>query len=207
MKKLHFNLVEVIIAMGIVMVCITTIMGLFSVGMNITRDSIRLTYGNVVIEQLAGLATKYPDVKNEIPFNATPETAQAMAFKSSTPTDWTSGLNIQAAEAACTTPIDDDDIFLKSVYYNASAPGGQKYGLVKIDFKTKVGSTDVVDFTIMGRMWYQTDTSTTVVVSQGADVTLDKKLYIEISWPQTQPYYNRILSGQFISKQWEIYSE
>ncbi len=208
MKIKHFNLVEVIIAMGIVMVCITTMMGLFSAGMNITRDSVRLTYGNVVIEQLDGLATNYPEIAEGIPFHATAAEAQKMAYKSSTGTDWTGGLKIQAAEAACTTPIDTRDQFLKNVYYNSSAPSTQKYGLLKIEFQTKIDNTDVVDFTILGRMWYENKASgTTIDVSSGDDVTLNKKLYIEISWPKTDPYYNRILSGQYISKEWEIYNE
>ena len=51
----NFNLVEVILAMGIVVVCITSIMGMFAAGMQTSKSAVTQAYGNMVIEQIAGL--------------------------------------------------------------------------------------------------------------------------------------------------------
>lgn len=212
MKKSNFNLVEIIIAMGIVVVCITTIMGMFSVGMEISKDSVRRTYSNLVVEQLGGLVAKYPNVKENIPtIDLTAD--QVKVFKSTTASHWSSStcynsLTIKQAEDACDTAIDLQDPFFKNVLYNDSGVSGEQFGLLKIEFKSTVSSNDVVDFTLMARMWYETQGGVDAIdVSSGADVTLDRRLQIELSWPHNQPYYNRILSGQFIQQPWVIYND
>ncbi|MCM8533213.1 MAG: hypothetical protein NE330_18740 [Lentisphaeraceae bacterium] len=65
MKKQNFNLVEIIIAMGIVVVCVTTIMGMFSVGMKISRDATINTYANLVFEQLGGFVESIQMLKSK----------------------------------------------------------------------------------------------------------------------------------------------
>ena len=55
-KKINnFNLVEIIIAMGIIVVCLTTVMGLFSAGMKVSKDSSMKSYANIIIEQVIGM--------------------------------------------------------------------------------------------------------------------------------------------------------
>ena len=216
MKKQNFNLVEIIIAMGIVVVCITTIMGMFSVGMKVSRDAVRSAYAGLVVEQLGGLVTRYPNVAENIPESPSAignEASYVNAFKSTTANHWdTTACNdsktIKQAEAACTTAIDLQDPFFKNVYYNESGVADEFLSLLKIEYQTNINSSDIVDFTLLARMWYETQAGVDDInVSEGADVQLDKKLQIEISWPQTDPYYNRILSGQFIRKSWVIYND
>ena len=126
MKKQQFNLVEIIIAMGIVVVCITTIMGMFSVGMKASKDAIFRSYCNNIIEQIGGMIETHPDAKNTVP-NAEP---------------YTTTTDADTQESACTTAIDPDDPFFKNVFYD-----GTNMDALKVIFKTKVNSTDVEDFT------------------------------------------------------------
>ncbi len=227
MKKQNFNLVEIIIAMGIVVVCITTIMGMFSVGMQISRDATIKTYANMVFEQLGGFAETYPGADNEIPniscsaitqgdgvINRYPDNATDAA-KVKKPTNgvfstnnWTSGLNIKNAEDACDknsngVAIDPQDPFFKNVYYDSTRSSGEKFSLLKVEFQTTVNSANVKDAVIWARLWYETDSAATPIqTTQGGPVTIDQKLYIELTWPEKIPYNNRVLSGQVIQKEW-----
>ena len=222
MKKNQFNLVEVIIAMGIVVVCITTIMGMFSVGMQISREATIKTYANIVFEQLGGFVETYPNAKEQIPtitsvvsggYRYPDTTAYAQLVYKPTSgisaTDhWTAGNGIKAAEDACDknssgVAIDSQDPFFKNVYYSSGATDGSKYALLKVEFQTTVNSSNVVDAVIWARLWFETDlTATAISTSDGGSVTLDQKLYIELTWPDKIPYNNRVLSGQILQKEW-----
>lgn len=220
MKKQNFNLVEIIIAMGIVVVCVTTIMGMFSVGMKISRDATINTYANLVFEQLGGFVEKYPNAKEQIP-TITTATSNGVRFPDnnghaqlvfkpvnsiSATDDWTSGIGIKAAEDACTTPIDPQDPFFKNVYYNNAATNGSRTALLKIEFQTTVNTSNVVDAVIWARMWVEeidnTDPDYVAINTTDGTVELDEKLYIELTWPDKIPYNNRVLSGQIIQKEW-----
>jgi len=186
MKKQNFNLVEIIIAMGIVVVCITTIMGMFSVGMQVSNDAVMRSYSNNIVEQLGGFAETHPKATaaNAIPTTkASPESGT-----------WST---IRTAEQGCDTQVDSDDPFFKNVYMN-----GSSVGILKIEYQTTINSTDVVDFTAIARLWYE-GTDETIGTSDGSgsgSVTLTdaKTLNIEVSWPDKIPYKNRILSGDYI---------
>ena len=82
MKKQNFNLVEIIIAMGIVIVCVTTIMGMFSVGMKISNTSIMKSYSNNIVEQLGGFAETHPKATatNAIPNSKASRNNSAIKF-------------------------------------------------------------------------------------------------------------------------------
>ena len=187
MKKQNFNLVEIIIAMGIVVVCITTIMGLFSVGMQVSNDAVMRTYSNNIIEQLGGFAETHP--------KATSGSAIPNSKQSPESGTWAS---IKTAEEACTTQVDADDPFFKNVYM-----AGTSVGILKIQYQTTVNSSSVVDFTAIARLWYEGSSETISTTDNGGTGTVTltdaKTLNIEISWPDKIPYKNRILSGDFIS--------
>ena len=157
MKKQNFNLVEIIIAMGIVVVCITTIMGLMSAGMKASKDAVENSYGNMILEQISGMVETYPNVLDEIPKS----TSQRDETKYNVTTDdysaWSSitWSTVTAAETACTTAVDNDDNFFKNVYYNNGASSGEKMGILKIIFTTRIDSNDVPDFTAYARLWVE----------------------------------------------------
>lgn len=227
MKKQNFNLVEIIIAMGIVVVCITTIMGMFSVGMKISKDATIKTYANIVFEQLGGFVETYPGAKDEVPtiacnavtqgdgaVNRYPNNATD-AGKIKKPTNgtfstnnWTSNLNIKDAEDYCDSSengqaIDTQDPFFKNVYYDSTRSSGEKFSLLKIEFQTTVNSSNVKDAVIWARLWFETDaTATAIQTTKDGPITIDEKLYIELTWPEKIPYNNRVLSGQIIQKEW-----
>jgi len=231
MKKQNFNLVEIIIAMGIVVVCITTIMGMFSVGMKVSKEATIKTYANIVFEQLGGFVETYPGAKDEIPTisctlitqgdgetNRYPDNATDAA-KIKKPTNgnfstnnWTDNLDIKAAEDSCDKnsngrAIDPQDPFFKNVYYDNSRTSGEQFSLLKVEFQTTVNSSDVVDAVVWARMWIEqvdaTDPDyTSISTSDNTSVVLDEELWIELTWPDKIPYNNRVLSGQILQKKW-----
>ena len=179
MKKQNFNLVEIIIAMGIVVVCITTIMGMFSVGLKASKDAVFTSYANNIIEQLGGMLETHPDAKNAVP-DADPYTTSSAAA-------------IQ--EASCGTAVDPDDPFFQNVFYD-----GADMDTLKVIFKTSVGSAQVEDFTAYVKLYWdgtQRDINTS---DASAVLELDdsKTLNIEITWPHHLPYTDRILLGNRI---------
>ena len=188
MKKQNFNLVEIIIAMGIVVVCITTIMGMFSVGMQVSNDAVMRAYSNNIVQQLTGFAETHP--------KATADGALPTSKQQPESGAWTT---IRPAEQACTTPVDPDDPFFKNVYMS-----GSSVGILKIECQTTVNSSEVVDFTAIARLWYtSTGKNVTTTLPGGSSETTSidsvKTLNIEVSWPDKIPYKNRILSGDYIS--------
>ena len=185
MKKQNFNLVEIIIAMGIVVVCITTIMGMFAVGMQTSKEAISRTYCNNIIEQIGGMIETHPDASDAVP-DTEPYTTTAAA---------------STQEDACTTAVDPDDPFFKDVYYD-----GTNMDTLKIIYKTKINSADVEDFTAFAKLWWDSTprtVTTTDIAPSPREVDLDdnKILNIEVTWPHKTPYQNRILSGQVITFQ------
>ena len=130
-KIKKFNLVEIIIAMGIIIVSLTTVLGLFASGIKISEEATLRTYSSLIVEQIGGLVETYPKVKSEIPTVITstssvdqleyPTTNNTEIYKQSysalsnaDTNNWTSGLGIRAAENACTTAIDSQDLFFKN---------------------------------------------------------------------------------------------
>ena len=204
MKRNNFNLVEIIIAMGIVVVCITTIMGLLSVGMNASEDAVEKSYANMIMEQLSGLVETYPDIQDEIP-KSTDQRQETKHDATNNDFSAWSGISdsnwntIQTEEEACTTPVDSKDAFFKNVYFNNGATAGQKMGILKIVYNTRIGSSDVPDFTAFAKLWWNSG-SPSVPVSDGGTITLDEgiSLNIELTWPYKQQYRNRVTQGNFL---------
>lgn len=168
--------------MGIVVVCITTIMGMFSVGMKVSRDAIFRSYCNNIIEQIGGMVETHPDAKDTVP-NAEPYTTSAGAA---------------TQEDACTTAVDPDDAFFKDVYYD-----GTNMDALKVVFKTTVNSSSVEDFTAYVKLWWESTPRDVATSDGGLPVSLDdsKILNIEVTWPHHMAYQNRILLGQVITFQ------
>ena len=212
MKKItrFFNLVEVIMAMGIIIVCLTTILGLFSAGMKISEDATLNAYSTIIVEQMGGLVEMYPEVHTEIPtVNTTPQSDgyeypgsynSSICKSAINSNDWST---ILAAENLCTTAIDPQDPFLSRVYYNSSATSGTQKGLLKVEFASSVANGEVVDFTAWVRMWW-TSSSDQIYGSDNQAVDIDKTLIIEVTWAGKTPYQNRILSGQIIQVPWRF---
>ena len=177
LKKNNFNLVEIIIAMGIVVVCITTIIGLFSVGMEMSKDAVEKAYTNSIIQQISGLIETKPDFEDKVP---TTEPADG---------------SVPGLEAACTTVMDSSDPFLQNVEWD-----GSNLDVIKISYKTTLDSGSTVpDFTCYAKLWYTTSPRT-VATTDGGTATVDTDtLNIEITWPYKMSYVDRVASGNVIT--------
>lgn len=221
----HFNLVEVIIAMGIIVVCITTIMGLFSVGISISKETVMKTYSNTVVEQVVGACITHPDIKDDIPDysgnSANPEAPTVLIdntayfykgnhtnvgpdsdfngtlFKPASGGSSPSETDIKNAEDALSTLLDTRTSNPNvKIYHNTSTPG-----LYKIEFLSSISGSEIVDFSVIARAWYtiREDGSDSFVTSYNNDVIdLERALRVEISWPPHEPYMNRLLQGQVL---------
>lgn len=180
-KRLNnFNLVEVILAMGIVVVCITSIMGMFASGMQLSKEANTINYASNIAEQIAGLIIKDPSIIAGIP-SGTGNSAKP-----------------GATETFAGGAVDTDDEFFKNVTQ------GSSNGLLKIEFKTSVtnGGTSAVatDFTAVARVWYDT-TGNSVTASDGTTVAAGNTLHVEVTWPFNKAYNKRVLEGQVLELQ------
>ena len=184
MKKIKnpFTLVEIILAMGIIVVCITTIMGMLSYGISVSNDAVMQNYMSNVLEQVGGIVETHPDIEdiaNTEPYNKD-----------------NSG-NVKSKEEACTDPLDTSgsDPFLSHVYYNRAS---NTLDTIKIEFTTDIQGTQAIDFTAYGRL-YITNAPTVVTTSDGSNVSLNNDtLHIQLTWPASKPYVDRISEGNVL---------
>lgn len=175
--KNNFNLVEIILAMGIIIVCITTIMGMFSFGMKVSNEAVMQNYMSNILEQLGGMVETHPDGEKVPTLTAAPYD------------ETTAAATVKAEEDACTTAIDADDPFFKNVYYD-----GATMDTIKIEYKTSIGGNEAIDFTAFARMYIQAD-STTFATTSGNITTDNDVLHIQVTWPSNKPYGDRVLEG------------
>ena len=212
-QKNNFTLVEIILSMGIIMVCIITIMGMFSASMKISKESTMTTYSNMISEQLVGFINKYPSARSKVqevfmdsdnldyPRDGTELQKIWKEHYDVRGEKWDSGWNIKNKESQCDVQVDPDDEFLKNVFYR-SQETTFPYGLLTVNFITNTNGTNVTDFTVMARMWYENaqpiKTSYDPTVST---VTIYQYLNIELTWPHHMPYNNRLLSGNVLKYQ------
>lgn len=224
----HFNLVEVIIAMGIIVVCITTIMGLFSVGISISKETVMKTYSNTVVEQVVGACITHPDIKDDIP-DYSGGTAAPTSFEYNTAhyykgyedttnvkpdTDFSGTLfkpdadgNGPQWDSGSPSIKDTEDALTTLLDTRTSNPNVKIYhnsstpGLYKIEFLSSISGSEIVDFSVIARAWYtiREDGSDSFVTSYNNEVIdLERALRVEISWPPHEPYMNRLLQGQVL---------
>ena len=189
-----FNLVEVIIAMGIIVVCITTILGLFSAGMKVTKEATSKSYTNFIFEQVSGF----------IDTNIVNNGSLSTYF----PTDKEHATNAtyKIAEDSCTTPlrtlVANSDTSLSNFYFDNNS-----LGVMKVKFTSDIdndGTPDVTDFEAAVRTWIETTSANApnipVTDSTSTSNTVDltstnRTMFIEITWPITELYQNRDLQG------------
>ena len=103
-NKNPFTLVEIILAMGIIVVCITTIMGMLSYGISVSNDAVMQNYMTNVLEQVGDMVESHA-VGGDI---STRVTTGGSAAPYGTGSSVTAG-QIKIKENNCTTPIDSNN--------------------------------------------------------------------------------------------------
>ena len=168
MKKQYFNLIEIILALGVIAVGMTGVLVLFPTGMNA---------GNSAAAD-----------------NSVPDAAQYLAgyVESRIRSEWRNGVNTTvsglptakpgAAEAWNAAPINNTPI-----YTSATA------GLFKYEQNHMVDGVAVTDFSAAARVW-KSDNNHIHVPGQSAPVQMNSgsaTIFIEVSYPLTKPYEDR----------------
>jgi type II secretory pathway pseudopilin PulG len=211
-QKNNFTLVEIIISMGIIVVCIVTIMGMLSAGIKMNKE-------NIMTSQLISMVKANSDIIPKLKYcqvdsegyssdasNATAMSRPTKADITGGTNNWTSGLGIKSTEDGCTTRLatksfeNGGDLFLNNLYRNKDFQEG--YSVFKVNFRTKVGASDteITDFTMMARLWMVDRNYLATSDDPGTSrVTFDTILYTELSWPHNMPYTKRILMGNYLT--------
>lgn len=190
MKRNNFTLVEILLALGVVVIGICSIMVLFPVGANATRDASMETYAaNSVEELLNGLKYKLqngewdafvgdsgsiPDLGDteviDDNFTGTKENFDSLTESS----DW-----------------EDVNINTKSGFYKYKSDGNV-FQLVSYKDTSKELSEDKVDFRAIARLAKSklntaSYSSSGVIIDYGDAVCI----HVEVSWPAEAPFEAR----------------
>lgn len=204
LRKFHFTLVEVLIAMGICVVGVVSVMGLFPVGANAARDASMNFYADQAAEQMLNF-TKFAVLNAKDGSNDfSPEIFKSMTggwtlddtatyFDNTRPAaadephDWSA-----VAKLSSDSKIQDYLADEMATMLTNSDTVIQKYSwkLYRIGFLTQKGDNKIEDFACIVRLW-----ATPVYANE-----LDKgslklpriaTFHVEVSWPADLAYDRR----------------
>ncbi|MEI6422678.1 MAG: hypothetical protein WCP55_10695 [Lentisphaerota bacterium] len=175
MKK-FFNMIEITLAIAVVGLGMVSIMALFPVGFQASRDAIGDNYSsysaNEIISYLAKAAqrdwTVIIGTDDTTGYIKTEVDSRIADTNIDAPANWTTHVG--------------------SIYTAGGALiDGQKF------FGMSQGSTAVVDFSAHARIWKSMITGIWIFNQNAPSITYDKavKLNIEMSWPVEKPYSQR----------------
>ena len=167
MRAQRFNLVEIVIALGIVAIGVTAVMGFLPVGLNASRDAIADNYAADSSEQLL----------HYLASNIQEDWSRLDEFDSVPPNVATGSGDLSTWTVIPDTNIYEKDFIGKKVYRI----------LQQTDDIAGVGTT-VVDFDAMVRIWKTPTTaweytSSTWVPTTDSDYDKRALLNLEMSWP------------------------
>ncbi len=200
-RKFQFTLVEVLIAMGICIVGVVSVMGLFPVGASATRDAAMAFYADQAAEQMLNF-TKYAVLKDSSGSN--------VIFKALT--GWT---DVENPGEAMEKPTDDEPDWDSITAYDPENPvhaaSPLRYlennymamlansdteikfsnlNFARVAFFTKDNGENIEDFACVVRLWgtpmYVDETDST-----SAKLPRAATFRIEVSWPAEIPYERR----------------
>ena len=173
MKKQYFNLIEIILALGVIAVGMTGVLVLFPTGMNASNSATA--------------------------DNSVPDAAQYLAgyLESCIRRDWRNGVNTTAnglptAKPAATAGYTFEPDSWTAVT-NTPISTSAATGLFKYEQTHTVNGSSVVDFSAAARVW-RTENNHIHVPGQGSPVQMNTgsvTIFIEVSYPLTKPYEER----------------
>ena len=205
MKKQHpFNMVEILLALGVIAIGICSVMVLFPVGANASRDSIMEEYAATSAEQMLNMinfrlhmydagthsTTKYwndyigttPEGNGSLTSGSTgrPSDTDIAALDLNDATDWSSGTNALLGGTA-----------LKGRIFSQSGSSNTYFQIVVHKDGDKADLSDVdeakIDFRALAVLWVDK------VDFNGTNLpyTYAARLNLEVSWPVEIPYASR----------------
>ena len=168
-KQNKFTMIEILLAMGIIIVGITGIMGLYPVGLNFARNSIANNYLSIEAKQIANY------------FNMTAKT------------NWSDISSLPVTKPADTDEHTKGTALQPTIFPGLSADSTAGNGV----YWLKSSTSSSADFTAIVRCWRDSNANTEKTGYIGnAKNTIDLageayKIYVEFSWPATIPYSGR----------------
>ncbi len=192
MKRHPFNLIELMLALGVIVVGLVSVMALFPVGANANRDAMAENYSSQSAEQILSSLSYYLCHPNVDPV------ADPAGYKSWWSTEIAKiGTVSSTPETAVAQIADQQPIPTASAPYTADCPGylktvGGKIYMKSSDdfqdgFRIQSDTSTYKDFEAMMALWQEPiDVNGNAVDSKFGIV-----LNLEISWPAQLPYSAR----------------
>jgi len=192
MKKQHFSLIELMLALGVVAIGVCSIMVLFPIGANASRDASMETFAAQAADQLLNY-TKYrlstqetttDNWRTRIGLDGT-----SSILPDSKPSEAGGGLD-------CLDSSWDRDTTLTTLGLNLFYHGSPNNGLYQLvsyrgnpTGSTSISSTDI-DYRVILRLW-----TSQIDLNGDGDPDLNQsvavRLNVEASWPAEIPYAQR----------------
>ena len=209
LRKFHFTLVEVLIAMGICIVGVVSVMGLFPVGANAARDASMAFYADQAAEQMLNF-TRYavlnakdssdnfsPAIFNVMTGGWNIEdtssyTANSKPDQSAEPNDWDSAGLLEDDSSVQEYLIGGmiTDNMITMLTNNGTVIKKHSWNLYRIGFVTNNGGEDLEDFACVVRLW-ATPVHIDEVDSSSIKLPRIATFHAEVSWPADMSYGRR----------------
>ncbi|MBR6470546.1 MAG: hypothetical protein IKS83_01995 [Victivallales bacterium] len=200
-RKSCFTLVEVLIAMGICVVGVVSIMGLFPVGANTARDANMAFYADQAADQMLHF-TKFAVLEDSSSTNAvflaltgfgsninssSGYTAQSKPGGAAEPADW-STVDSVADNAAFSGLTEQYVKMLANSGTEIKAHGTSVY---RVGFFTHGDDDDYEDFACVVRMWATPVFVDEMAATPSHAIPRAATFHLEVSWPAELPYARR----------------
>ena len=211
LRKFQFTLVEVLIAMGICVIGVVSVMGLFPVGANATRDANMAFNADQAAEQMLNLTkylfldevinekvqngTSFDNVFEMIPGwdieNTSTYTSQTKPGANAELNNWSDFSSNETLAASGST----SKTYIQMLANSGTVIENSGWQLYRLGFVTKNGTEDLEDFACVIRLWV-----TPVYVDELDTSSLKlpriATINVEVSWPagpkdQPFPYERR----------------
>lgn len=206
-RKSCFTLVEVLIAMGICIVGVVSIMGLFPVGANTARDANMAFYADQAADQMLHF-TKYAVLKDTSTSNVIFKAMTGWADIDNPSSATTKpGANDEPADWSMVSSIKDNtniSSYLAANYISMLASSGTEIkahnlNVYRIGFVTEIDANNdhtitddekYEDFACVVRLW-ATPIHIDETDSSSSKLPRAATFYLEVSWPADLPYARR----------------
>ena len=193
MRKQQFSLIELMLALGVVIIGVCSVMVLFPIGANASRDASMETFAAQAADQLLNF-TKY---QLSLPETATInwrtriglEEGSSPLLPDSKPSESNGGLDCLAAAWSRSTNM--SALGLNLFYYSTEADGLFQLVSYRGNPANNFSITDTdIDYRVMMRMW-----TSQIDLDGDGNSDLNQqfavRLNVEASWPAEIPYAQR----------------
>jgi type II secretory pathway pseudopilin PulG len=201
MKRHPFNLIELMLAMGVIVIGLVSVMALFPIGANANRDAAAGNYAAQTAEQTLNLLSRYVTSSQSLWYDIIDNQDTSGTAKPHLLPLVTNDTEKKAVQDLADGYIPDDTNRKKSDFDIASGtgsdrkticqlnPGSYNEALLIISEYEDSASNWVSDFEAMAVIWQEqidlTGTGNPVPLKYGT------RLCIEVSWPAQLPYARR----------------